>query len=539
MIPIYLLILVPIIFGILLFIVSDKYSKQAAVVLQLLLVFASIHNFTRLKLSENSIYMEYLGEWSSTIGISLKLDSIAAVLVTLTTVLFMFVLIFDIRSSYVNRLFLMLFLILEGLMIGIFVSHDFFNVFVLYEVSTVVVSILIMFQKDKQSIYDGMIYLLTNQVAILFFLFGTAILYRMLGVLDFALIHERMYLLKDTKSLILPYAFIVTALSLKTALMPLFSWLPRAHATPSAPSIVSGILSGLFVKNGVYLLLRVQRIFQPFIDVSDLFLLLGFLTAIVGSFLAISQKDIKLILAYSTVSQVGFIVMGLNMNNQQAFWGAIYHIINHAIFKSTLFLTAGMISDQYGTRNIYQIRGALKSMPIASVASILAILGVIGAPFFNGSMSKYWIASGVKGSLLEFAIIVVNIATITYFLKYAKIFFGQPAKLSSTETTETTVQKFIVLIMGIMCLAGGIFAKQFIGFAFNQYLRVDPLSYMEKTLMFMFSLLIGSFIYFGIIEKYKLIKTVKSFELSFNDICLVIFIFFSFLFLYLKVKPMI
>jgi multicomponent Na+:H+ antiporter subunit D len=533
MVPLYILILSPIIFGALLFIISGKYSRQAAMVFQLLLIFAAIHNFIRLKGSQTSTYMEYLGGWSNTIGISLKLDLIAAVLVILTTVLFMSMLIFDIKSTYVNRLFLMLFLILEGLIIGIFVSHDFFNVFVLYEVSTVVVSILIMFQKDKQSIYDGIIYLLTNLVAMVFFLFGTAILYRMLGVLDFALIHERMYLLQDTKSLILPYSFIITALSLKTALMPLFSWLPRAHATPSAPSIISGILSGLFVKNGVYLFLRIQKIFEPFIDVIDLFLLLGFLTAVVGFMLAISQKDIKLILAYSTVSQIGFIVMGLNMNNEQAFWGAVYHIINHAIFKSTLFLTAGIISEQYGTRNIYEIRGALKSMPTVSVAAILAILGITGAPFFNGSMSKYWIAYGAKDSLLEFGIIFVNIGTITYFLKYSKIFFGQTSKACST---VLTVQKLTVLSMGIMCLVGGIFAKQFIGFLFNQYLLVDPLSYMEKTLIFMFCLIVGVFIYFGVIEKYKLLNKVKSFELSFNDICLMIFLFFSFIFIYLKIR---
>ncbi|MBM7581874.1 multicomponent Na+:H+ antiporter subunit D [Caldicoprobacter guelmensis] len=533
MVPLYVLILSPIIFGALLFIISGKYSRYAALVFQCLLVLAAIYNFIRLKGSDSLIYMEYLGGWSSTVGISLKLDLIAAVLVILTTVLFMAMLTFDIKSTYVNRLFLMLFLILEGLIIGIFVSHDFFNVFVLYEVSTVVVSILIMFQKAKQSIYDGMIYLLTNLVAMVFFLFGTAILYRMLGVLDFALVQERMYLLQDLSSLILPYAFIITALNLKTALMPLFSWLPRAHATPSAPSIISGILSGLFVKNGVYLFLRIKNIFDPFIDVTDLFLLLGFLTAVVGFVLAISQKDIKLILAYHTVSQIGLIVMGLNMNNEQAFWGAVYHIINHAVFKSVLFLTAGIISKEYGTRNIYEIRGALKSMPAVSVAAILAVLGITGAPFFNGSMSKYWIAYGAKDSILEMGIIIINLGTIISFVKYSKIFFGQSNK---TSIDVLMVQKVTVVSMGLMCLAGGIFAKQFIGFLFNQYLLVEPISYMEKIGVFMLSLLIGSFIYFRVIEKYKLLNKVKSFELSFNDICLMIFLFFSFVFLYLKIK---
>lgn len=531
MVPLYAIILFPIIFGGLVFLISGQYARYISLVFQLLLVIASIFNFIQLRASQNFVYMEHLGGWSSTIGISLKLDLTAAVLVILTTVLFTAMLIFDIKSPHVERLFLMLFLFLEGMTIAIFVSHDFFNVFVLYEVATVVVSILIMFRKDNQSIYDGMIYLLTNLVAMVFFLFGTAILYRMLGVLDFALMQERMYLLQDTKSLILPYAFILTALSLKTALMPLFSWLPRAHATPSAPSIVSGILSGLFVKNGVYLLLRIKNIFDPFIDVSNLFVFLGFLTSVVGFILAISQKDIKLILAYSTVSQIGLIVMGLNMNNNQAFWGAVYHIINHAIFKSVLFLTAGIISKIYGTRNIYEIRGALKSIPAVSTAAILAILGITGAPFFNGSMSKYWISYGAKDSILEMGIIVINIGTVIYFTKFSNMFWGQPPKLSAA---ISHVQTATVMALGFMCLIGGIFAKEFISILFNQYLWVDPISYMEKTGVFIFSLIAGSLIYYKVIERYKLLNKVRSFELSFNDICLVIFLFFSFVFIYLK-----
>lgn len=112
--------------------------------------------------------------------------------------------------------------------------------------------------------------------------------------------------------------------------------------------------------------------------------------------MAVGQKDLKLILAYSTVSQVGLIMMGINIGTEIAFWGSFYHIFSHTIFKSTLFLTAGLISESYGTRNIYKIRGLFKRMPLVSSATALDVLGVIGAPFFNGSISKYLISRRIK-----------------------------------------------------------------------------------------------------------------------------------------------
>jgi len=108
-----------------------------------------------------------------------------------------------------------------------------------------------------------------------------------------------------------------------------------------------------------------------------------------------SQYDIKLILAYSTVSQIGLIIFGLSVDNSYSYYGAIYHIINHSIFKTLLFLCAGLIIDHYNTRDMRKIRGVFTSMPLLSVAMIMAMLGVTGAPLFNGSISKYLIQKGI------------------------------------------------------------------------------------------------------------------------------------------------
>ncbi|MEN3187135.1 MAG: proton-conducting transporter membrane subunit [Atribacterota bacterium] len=535
MIPGHVFVLTPIIFGVLLFLLNSTYAKQSVLAFQLGLVFASFYNFVKLRLLEIPLSIECFGGWSRVIGIALKWDLVSAVFVILTTILFFFLFVFDYRSGHANRLFLMLFCTLQGLIIGIFLTHDFFNVFVLYEVSTIIVSILIMFQKDKQSIYDGMLYLLTNLTAMVFFLFGVAILYRMLGVLDFALAKDQMALLSSTRSLILPYAFFLTALSLKTAILPLFSWLPRAHATPSAPSTVSALLSGLFVKNSLYLFFRIRNVFDPFLEITEFFLFLGWLTAFFGALLALSQKDIKLILAYSTVSQLGLITMGLNMDHELAFWGAVYHILNHAVFKSTLFLSAGIITETYGTRDIEKIRGVGRRMPLVAAATILAILGITGAPFFSGSMSKYWIAYGAKDALTTLAFFVANLGTITCFIRYSAILFGPQIHPMPSSPSLPTMQHSTVLVMGFLSLFGGLFARELTIFFFGKQLPLDPLSYLQKGGIFLASLL-GGFLVVRTIGQSKVLERIRTLDLSFNDVGMLMFLFFSLSFLYLTVK---
>lgn len=535
MIPGYLFVLVPIAFGTLLFFTNSRQAKRGVIIFQLALILGSLYNFTKLRILESHAFIETFAGWDRIIGISLKWDLVSSLFVMLTAGLFFFLFLFDYRGEHVDQLFLMLLCTIQGLIIGIFLAHDFFNVFILYEVATILVSILIMFRKDKQSVYDGIFYLLTNLVAMTFFLFGIALLYRMLGVLNFDLTREQMALLSDRRALILPYAFLITALSLKIAILPLFSWLPRAHATPSAPSTVSALLSGLFVKSSLYLFFRIRNIFDPFLELTELFLILGWLTALFGALLALSQKDIKLVLAYSTVSQLGLITFGLSLNQDLAFWGAVYHIINHAIFKSTLFLSAGIISEIYRTRNIERIRGVGKGMPLVAAGTIFAILGVTGAPFFSGSMSKYWIASSAKDNLTTLGIYLANFGTITCFIRYSRIFFGVQKNSENSSCSPWKIQHVVVFVMGLLSLFGGLFARELIILFFAKQLPVDPLSYFQKAVIF-FASLIGGFFVLRAIERTGILKKIRELDLSFNSVAAFMFLFFSMSFLYLTLK---
>lgn len=524
MIPIYIFILFPIIAASGTYLVRTKFNKSILLILQFILFVGSIIQFIYVKY--NGTITTTLGHYPRGIGITLSVDLMASVFVMLTVFLFTCMFAYNFQKNYMNHLFLFLFLILQGLINGVFMSTDFFNLYILIEVSTIVVSILIMFKKDSRSIYDGMLYLLINIVAMTFFLIGTGYLYKIFGTLDMTVIFNYMPEVTDIRSLILPYCLIITAISLKSAVMPLFSWLPRAHGTYSSPSIISAILSGLYVKCGIYLYIRIQHVFSPAFDTTTIFLVMGFLTAIVGFIFALSQTDIKLILSYHTISQIGLIIFGLSLNNEYSYWGSIYHIINHAIFKSALFLTAGIIIETYETRDIRHIRGVFRRMPFVSIFTFMAILGITGAPFFNGSISKYLIQKGSYISLLDYALIFINLGTIISFVKYMSIFRGD---YQGEPHRPPINQRIVIVILGTLCLLGGIFGKQFISLLFNinMDIHITYEKYLIKGLLYVASIGVGLIFYIFLYQKISFFKRIRELNLSFNQICLSITLFFT------------
>lgn len=527
-IPLWAPVLLPVFFGLLAYALPEKLKKFIAIVASLIQTALCALIFADATQTPQTLS---LGGWNPPVGIMLYADTLSAVLLLLTSFLFMMLIIYEFNIKTADKVFYMLFLVLEGLLCGIFLLDDLFSVFVLVEVATIVVALLIMFKRDGRAIYDGLIYLLVNIFAATFMLFGLAILYAKTGTFSLTLLRGILENTNDLSLFYLPFAFILTFVCLKAALMPLFSWLPRAHGTPSSPSVVSAILSGLYVKSGVYLFIRCTGAFAGF-NTSGFFLAAGIITALVGIVFAISQNDIKLILSYHTVSQLGLIMVAINMNNEQAMWGGILHIINHAVFKSALFICAGDIISVYHTRNITQIRGVFQRMPLISAAMIAAILGITGAPLFNGSISKYLISYGTQDFLGETALIIINIGTIVSFIKLSTIFsggFGEKAKISPNHT-------FVCLALGAVCLILGILGGPAITLFFGVSVPIDMQAYLIKCGIFATSTLAGWLIYRYLVKTRKLWTRIRTLDLGFNAIALSVLTFFAVFLTYLYIS---
>jgi len=511
---------VPMIIAVLLYILpSAKLLKAMAVAAQLALTCFAAYLFYLCNIGE---VITRVGNFQGILGITLRADTLSSVFLILNSFIFLIVTVYCFNESR-SRLYWFFLFIWEGLLSGVFLSCDLFNIFVLLEAATVVVSVLIMYNRDNRSMYDGMLYLMVNTMAMQFFLFGTGFIYKLTGALDMDAVAQAVPLL-DKNALVLPFALIMTTVCLKCAMLPLFSWLPRAHGTPGAPTAVSAVLSGLHIKSGIYLFIRLRDVFQV-VYTSDFFLVLGIITGIAGFLLALSQSDVKLVLAYSTISQVGMIMAGLNAPGAYSYTGSVYHIINHALFKSALFLCAGIIIDQYGTRDLHKIRGVLRRCPSVGIATIMAILGITGAPFFNGSISKYFIISGADWAVRA-AMIFINLGTITVFIRYASMLFGR-AEPGRAQVKQDRLKQAAVFGLGLCCFAGGIFGEQFIQFLFNVDVRVDVGGYLEKAAVFALSGLAGFAIYRFYLSKTHHLKRIKELELNFQWICVSLGLFFA------------
>ncbi|RRD93687.1 proton-conducting membrane transporter [Clostridiales bacterium COT073_COT-073] len=530
-IDLFWFVLLPILFAVFSYLIYPKKGLILVLFFQFLLFYLAVCNFLEVK--ANGTRLEILGGYPQGIGISLKSDLVSAVLIMLVIFLFTNMILFNYHKDYVNYLFRLLYLILEGLICALFLSNDLFNIFVLVEVSTIIVSILIIFKKYSQSIYDGIIYLFSNLIAASFFLFGIGILYRYFGVLDISLLTEAVSRFDNPPALFLPFAMIITGLSLKSAVMPLFSWLPKAHGTPSAPSIVSAILSGIYIKCGLFIFVRVSAIFHGVIDVGQIFIVMGALTAVVGFIFALSQTDIKLILAYHTVSQVGLMMLGLSLGTEYAYYGAFYHLINHAVFKSTLFLTAGIMIEEYHTRNLYEIKGLWQKQPLVALATLVSILGITGAPLFNGSYSKYLIEKGgLHLPFFDVLMLIINLGTIVSFVKYSSVL----KKDNSQQRVPLRFnQSIVILTLAAVTFLGGLFGPYLSSFFFGISKPIYASDYLIKLGVYLLSIAVCYLFYRFFYHKIALFKKIRQIELSFNEIVLSMFIFFCGMYFYLIV----
>jgi len=479
-------VITPILIAVFLYFFSDKLGRIISIIAQIALSIAAFYLFYRTQSEE---ILTNVGNFRGYSGIYLRADSLSAVFVLLTALVFLFTAVYSFHDKY-TRLFWFLLFIWQGALVGLFLTRDFFNIFVLIEVSTIVVAVLLMYIHGKRNMYDGVVFLMSNIVAVQFYLFGLGYLYMLTGVLDMEAA-GRAVAVMDSSQLFLPYALLMTSLAFKCAIIPLSSWIVKVAAVPRAPVPIAAILSAIHVKVGLYLFIRFQDVFAP-IAANEFFLVIGIITGFFGVVKALAQRDIMLILAYSSVAQVGLIIVGISQGGEYAMAGALYHIINHALFKAALFFSAGMIVQKYNTRNIVEICGLLKNERFLSIATFLSILGIIGAPFFNGSISKYFMAA-YADPLVFGAMTVINLGTITVFIKYSKILLGTaPAAITSaTHAPPDRCKQSVIMILALLCLAFGVMGRELVEVLFGMNVNISLQGYIEKAVIFVVSIVVG------------------------------------------------
>ncbi len=514
-IPIFL-ILISIIFSLIIYLFHNKYANYLAFICQTILIVSTIYYYQNLKiLGTHDIT---IGGWSKTAGIALHNDWLSISLIFLTLFLFTAILIY-IWDKNISTTFLFFLLFLEGIFLGLLQTSDLFSFFIFMELITIISSILIVFKKEGHSLKIVLYYLLFNSAGMMFYLLGISFLYVLVGTLNMELATTALATLGTPISVKATYMLIMSALAVKSAFFPVYNWLPKAHG--AAPPAVSALLSGLLVKSGLYGFIRINQVFG--IMYQEIFMILGFTTAIVGVIFALSQKDIKQILAYHTISQVGIMLIGISQMEGNLFYGGILHLINHAMFKSLLFLGAGIIISEYGTKNVYDIKGVFKRLPFTSILMIIGMLSITGSPFFNGFVSKSIITYSL-GTGGNYLFNVINLGTAISFVKMSHIFVGEGTLSKKSYLCSNIAMSFLA----IMCIVLGSFAMPIVTSLWSvELMKIKTLS-PEKWFQYIATVACAAIIYRKIIKKdIFIIRKIRETDMAFDtaNIALIFLVF--------------
>jgi len=323
-----------------------------------------------------------------------------------------------------------LLLLILAAMNGVVLVRDLFTLYVFLEITAVASLVLIVVERGPAAFEGAFKYLVLGAVATSLLLTGLSLFFIMAGSARFEDVAAVLAAGKTSRFELVAIALFLAGLAIKAGLVPFHGWLPDAYQ--SAPAPVSVLLAGIVTKTtGVYTLLRLAAVFGHHDRVRPVLLALALASILVGALAALGQRDLKRMLGYSSISQVGYIILGLAIGTPLALAGAAFHLFNHAVFKSLLFVNAAAVEQQTGTRDMDQLGGLGARMPVTSATSIIALLSTAGLPPLSGFWSKLFIiiAAWQAGQRSVAAVAVLaSVITLAYFLSMQRrVFFGKVA----------------------------------------------------------------------------------------------------------------
>jgi len=392
-----------------------------------------------LRVLDEGVVSYAMGGWPAPWGIEYRLDTLGAFVLVLVAGMGAIVLSYApstlAREIPRDRLYLFLatyLLALTGLL-GICITGDLFNLFVFLEISALSSYAMISMGTDRRALSASFQYLVLGTIGATFILIGIGLMYMMTGTLNMADMAVRIGDVVGTRTVLAAFGFLTVGIALKMALFPLHVWLPNAYTF--APSMVTAFLAATATKVSVYILIRfVFTIygpdFAPEVARLDAFLiplaLIGIFTA---STVAIFQRNIKRMLAYSSVAQIGYMALGIGFSTVTGLTAAIVHLFNHALIKGGLFLAMGSIAMRIGSVRIEEMRGLGRRMPLTMFAWVLGGLGLIGVPGTAGFISKwYLIQAAVETERWPVAALVLisSLLALVYVWRVVEVAYFSP-----------------------------------------------------------------------------------------------------------------
>ncbi len=442
-------------FFILLFLtkLSDERIKWGALITSLMTLGFSILLLAQFKSDEIGLQSEHIAEWIPTFGIyyHVGIDGISIWLVMLTTFIMPLAILISFNMIHERiRLYYLFMLLIEFAMLGVFVAQDMFLFYVFWELTLVPMYFLIGIWGGDERRYAAVKFFLYTMAGSILMLLAILWLGNEAGTFDVKVITEMVQsgvlsFSTDTERLLFLGFFL--AFAIKVPLWPLHSWLPDAHV--QAPTAGSIILAGILLKLGTYGLIRFNLGFFPnaSADFAPWIAALAVIGIIYGAWVAYAQTDVKKLVAYTSVSHLGFVVLGIFSLTSSGVQGAVLQMVNHGISTGGLFALVGILYDRRHTKAINAFGGIWKVMPLFSGIALVISLSSMGLPSMNGFVGEFTILLGSASSdvlniwFTAVATLGVILAAVYTLFMFNKVFMGPLDKKENQELEDLTWSK--------------------------------------------------------------------------------------------------
>jgi multicomponent Na+:H+ antiporter subunit D len=435
-----------------------------------------------------------LGGWAAPVGITLVADLTSTILLLTASVVLFVVLLYSIGTPRVGdtlMFFHPIYLVLAAGVGAAFLTGDLFNLFVAFEVMLISSYVLLTLGGSERQVRSGMTYVVVSLVASVLFVTAVGLVYAATGTVNMADLAGRVAELPSGVRTGLALLFLAV-FGIKAAIFPLFFWLPDSY--PSAPAPVTALFAGLLTKIGVYAIIRTQTLIFPGDTPETLLLVVAGLTMVVGVLGAIAQADVKRILSFHIVSQIGYMIMGLAFFTVAGLAGALLFIVHNMVIKTTLLLVSGSIEVSAGTSALKRLSGIAHRAPLLAGLFLLSALSLAGLPPLSGFVAKLaLIEAGVAAR--SWAIVgvslLVSVCTLFSMLKiWTGAFWGEPEIPSPHPEVATLAAGGVPRLMGAATLilaTVGVALALFAGPLYDLAERgavtlVEPTAYVQEVL---------------------------------------------------------
>ena len=375
--------------------------------------------------------IETIAGWQAPFGINLVFSAFTGFLVSLMTFMAFLIWIYSYRFKKIDdapaQKYFILFMMLVTGSTGIVLTGDIFNLFVFMEITAIAAYSLTAFYRDRDGAEAGFKYLLIGSFASALMLLAIVLLYTQVGTLNMAEIAQRMHTVPQGMKITIFTLFMV-GLGIEAEMFPLNGWAPDAYS--QAPGPVGVAFAALVVKAGVYSLIRVVFTLFDIHGAYEFLIIMGAITMVIAEISALKQTNLKRMLAYSSIGQMGFVLIAFGIGTNQAVFGALFLMFNHAVIKGLLFMSGSYLVYNTPSKEIKDMAGIGKKLPMVSLFFALGALAIVGLPPFSGFWSKLYILMATADASFYYlmaTILVVSIIEIVYYFRVmGRLYFGKP-----------------------------------------------------------------------------------------------------------------